>query len=228
MAVDTSGKADRGTKTGMVTAPDTDKGRHVYGPRPLAALVPGIARPALRKRSPAAAQLIADWSAIVGPALAARTVPKKLVGAPVDHRLHRAGGDGVAVPRAATHRPDQSSYWRHSGRAACLRAGDRRRTSTPSLRQKPTVETNKRAEYAVRLLPDGELRAALAALGRAVMTERPLSATPSTAIHRRSRRITRYRGSHAVLPPIPTIRCYCRHRRGGLCATPPPGPRTRR
>ena len=36
------------------------------------ALVPALVRPAFRKRSPAAAQVMADWDQIVGPALAGR------------------------------------------------------------------------------------------------------------------------------------------------------------
>jgi len=54
--------------------------RHPYGPRPLAALMPAITRPAFKRRSPAAAQLLLDWAEIVGPALAAAAVPKRLVG----------------------------------------------------------------------------------------------------------------------------------------------------
>ena len=52
--------------------------RHVYGPRSVGAVLPPIVRPAFRRRSPAAAQVLADWEAIVGPALAAATTPRKL------------------------------------------------------------------------------------------------------------------------------------------------------
>jgi len=52
--------------------------RHVYGPRTLSSLLPAITRPALRQRNAPAAQLIADWEAIVGPALAAVTLPRRL------------------------------------------------------------------------------------------------------------------------------------------------------
>jgi hypothetical protein len=48
------------------------------GPRWLGALVPRIARPAFKRRSPAAAALMADWPAVIGPALAAVTQPVKL------------------------------------------------------------------------------------------------------------------------------------------------------
>ena len=54
--------------------------RHAYGPRPVGQLLPRITRPAFRKRSPAAAQLMADWPEVVGPALAAVTAPRRLSG----------------------------------------------------------------------------------------------------------------------------------------------------
>ncbi len=52
--------------------------RRTYVSLPLAQLVPGVTRPAFKKRSPAGASLMADWVAIVGPTLAARTEPRKL------------------------------------------------------------------------------------------------------------------------------------------------------
>ena len=58
----------------------TKDDRHVYGPRPVGQLLPRITRPAFRKRSPAAAQLMADWPEVVGPAIAAVTVPRRLSG----------------------------------------------------------------------------------------------------------------------------------------------------
>jgi len=61
----------------MASGDDDDK-RHVYGPRQVSALVPGLVRPAFKQRAPATAQVLADWEAIVGPAIAAVTVPKKL------------------------------------------------------------------------------------------------------------------------------------------------------
>src|ERR1700759_3668340 len=44
----------------------TARGGILQGPRPIGALVPGVTRPAFRKHSPAAAQIIADWALIVG------------------------------------------------------------------------------------------------------------------------------------------------------------------
>src|SRR3954451_19513320 len=42
--------------------------RHVYGPRPVSALIPALTRATYRRRAPATAQVLADWEAIVGPA----------------------------------------------------------------------------------------------------------------------------------------------------------------
>jgi hypothetical protein len=52
--------------------------RFFGGPRPLGAILPRLTRPAFKRRSPAGAQLMADWPAVVGPALAAVSVPKRL------------------------------------------------------------------------------------------------------------------------------------------------------
>lgn len=50
------------------------------GLRPLNALLPRLTRPVFKKRSPAAAHLLADWPQIVGPVLAAQTLPQRLSG----------------------------------------------------------------------------------------------------------------------------------------------------
>ena len=52
--------------------------RFVYGPRALGALLPAIVKPALHSHNAASAQLVADWDAIVGPAHAATTRPRRL------------------------------------------------------------------------------------------------------------------------------------------------------
>ncbi|MCQ4158473.1 DciA family protein [Roseomonas sp. GC11] len=47
------------------------------GLRPVGAVLPQLTRPIFRKRSPAAAHLISDWAEIVGPVLAAQSLPQK-------------------------------------------------------------------------------------------------------------------------------------------------------
>lgn len=54
--------------------------RRAYATRALAELVPGLTRAAYKKRSPAGAMLMSDWAMIVGPRLAAETLPKRLSG----------------------------------------------------------------------------------------------------------------------------------------------------
>ncbi len=49
-----------------------------YGPRAIGGLIARVTRPGFKRRSPAASQIMADWLAIMGPDLGARTVPQKL------------------------------------------------------------------------------------------------------------------------------------------------------
>ena len=49
-----------------------------YGPRPIAALVPSVARVAFSKAAPGVSQLVEGWAGIVGPALADATMPRRL------------------------------------------------------------------------------------------------------------------------------------------------------
>lgn len=52
--------------------------RHVYGPRPVGALVPVVTRAAFKARAPGVAAVMADWATIVGSKLAADTTPRRL------------------------------------------------------------------------------------------------------------------------------------------------------
>ncbi|MEJ0046643.1 MAG: DUF721 domain-containing protein [Rhodospirillales bacterium] len=100
--------------------------RRTYVSLPLAQLVPGVTRPAFKKRSPAGASLMADWVAIVGPTLAARTEPRKLSRAqltiacsgPVAMELQHAAA--ALIERINTHAGTRP------GRTPALRPGPRR------------------------------------------------------------------------------------------------------
>lgn len=59
-------------------AKDGEARRVPGAPLPLASLIPAVTRPAFRRRSPAGAQVLADWPAIVGPAIADATRPLRL------------------------------------------------------------------------------------------------------------------------------------------------------
>jgi hypothetical protein len=157
-----------------VTTDDTDSGlardaRHVYGARPLGALVPHVTRAAFRRRAPATAQVLADWAAIVGPAIAAVTVPRRLVSGtltigcagPIAMELQYLGGELIA--RINTHLGNQV--------VKGLRFVQTTGMDAPALPQppRPDATDDAEAEAAVAGLPEGELRAALAALGSAVL-----------------------------------------------------------
>ena len=162
-------------------ADDTKRGmasdsRHVYGPRPVGALMPGLTRPTFRRRAPAAAQVMADWPAIVGPALAAVTTPRRLQSGILT--LACAG----PVAMELQHLADEllARINRHLGSQTVTRLRFVQDALPPIPQPAPPVpseDTVFAAEKAVSAIPPGPLREALAALGRAVLTPR----SPSTA-----------------------------------------------
>jgi hypothetical protein len=145
--------------------------RHVYGPRPLGAVVPRLTRAAFRRRAPATAQIIADWTAIMGPAIAAVTTPRRLsagtltiaCAGPVAMELQHLAGEVMARING------------HLGRAAVQTL---RLVQTQEPRLPPALprladparlaQIEATIDAALGELPEGELRAALASLGRAI------------------------------------------------------------
>jgi hypothetical protein len=151
---------------------DTSKGmagefRFVYGPRPVGNLVPGITRQTFRKHNPAAAQIIADWEIIVGPKVAAMTVPRRLdrgvltiaCAGPAAMDLHYMGIE--VINRINTHLGGQPVHSLKFTQAGMPRKPPPNRSSPP--------EAIREAQAAVAGLPDGDLKDALAALGRVVI-----------------------------------------------------------
>ena len=141
---------------------EVEKARHVYGPRPIGTLVAAITRPAFKKRAPAAAQVMADWAAIVGPALAAVTAPRRLsagtltlaCSGPIALELQHLSGQLIARVNS------------HMGRVVV----DRLRFVQDAPVVPPHPEPKKRRVKPIKLpgVPPGPLHDALAALGRAV------------------------------------------------------------
>ena len=156
--------------------------RHVYGPRSIGVLIPPLTRPAFRRRGPQAAQVMADWAAIVGPGLARQASPRRLragtltlactgtVAIELQHQadelIARINGHlGVAVVRSLRLVQDQVpaslANWQ-PGVLAALPAA----SGPPA----PSHEARQAADRAVQSVPAGPLRDALAALGRAILT----------------------------------------------------------
>jgi hypothetical protein len=144
--------------------------RHLYGPRTLGALVPGLVRGAFRHRSFAAAQVIADWEAIVGPAIAAVTVPRRLAAGTLT--IACAGPIALELQHLAPVLIERITA--HLGRPVVRRL---RLVQDPQ----PFAQTppparcqvdDATAQAAVAGLPEGPLRDALLALARALAARR--------------------------------------------------------
>ena len=138
------------------------------GPRALGALVPALTRPAFKRKSPAGAQIMADWPELVGPALAAVSQPLRLTGGtltlacsgPVAMELQHlapqlAGRINSALGRVAVER------FRFVQQAPAG-APPRRRPAPPG---QPLPA---RVESALASVASPELREALERLGRGV------------------------------------------------------------
>jgi hypothetical protein len=149
---------------------DGDGRRFPGAPLPLGALVPAITRPAFRKRSPAGAQLLADWAQIVGPALAAVTSPLRLTAGtltlacagPVAMELQHLAPELIGringqLGRAAVER------LRFVQQAAAPPAGPSRRAAPAPAATLPDSVRGRLTD-----LPEGELRQALENLARRV------------------------------------------------------------
>jgi hypothetical protein len=143
--------------------------RFVYGPRPVGALMPRLTRAVFRRRSPATAQVMADWPAIVGPAIAAVTTPRRLAAGtltiacagPIAMELQHLAGEVIA--RINGHLGSQA--------VTALRFVQTPELLAPlaPLPQVPDPAKIAAVDAAVGALPEGELRGALAALGRAML-----------------------------------------------------------
>ncbi len=142
-----------------------DAPRHVYGPRPIGALVPAVTRPAFRKRAPGSAQVMADWVQIVGPELSATTTPRRLS----NGTLTLACTGPVALE--LQHLSDQvlARVNGHLGRKVVDRLRFVQDPTPPSQPQSPPSRP-RRVAAAVEVpgIPPGPLHDALAALARRI------------------------------------------------------------
>ncbi len=134
--------------------------RHPYGPRPLAALMPALTRPAFKRRSPATTQLLLDWAEIVGPALAATAIPKRLVGTTLT--LACSGPTALELQHLSAALLGRINA--HLGRTAV----EHLRFVQDGAPPPPPPPPRRAPPVAVADMPDGELRDALARLGGAI------------------------------------------------------------
>jgi hypothetical protein len=144
--------------------------RHVYGPRPVAALMPRLTRPAFRRRAPATAQVLADWAAIVGPSIGAVTTPRRLVAGALT--IACAGPIAMELQHLAAQLIARINAHLGSQTVVTLRFVQTPETlAQPIALSRPADPVKLAAvEAAVGDLPEGELRTALASLGRTMLT----------------------------------------------------------
>ena len=165
---DTKPDMQGASEPGKQNAPPAEA-RHIYGPRPVGALVPRLVRAAFRKRSPATAQVIADWEAIVGPMLAEVTTPRRLAAGTLT--LACAGPVALELQHLAPALIERINAQLGRTVVERLRFVQDPRPPPPAPRPVPPA-ANAAAERAVARLPEGPLRDALLALGRAVLAGR--------------------------------------------------------
>jgi hypothetical protein len=157
--------ADEGnTKPGMTTEPP-----RVYGSRPLGALLPRVVRPAFRSGGPATAQIMADWEAIVGPMLAAVSTPRRLAAGTLT--IACAGPVAMELQYYATELISRINTNLGNTTVQALRFVQTTTVAPPAAAPPRPIPAGvaAAAETAVAALPEGELRTALAALGRVVL-----------------------------------------------------------
>jgi hypothetical protein len=147
---------------------DGDGRRFPGAPLSLGSLIPTVTRPAFRKRSPAGAQLLADWPQIVGPALAAVTSPLRLTSGTLT--LACAGPVAMELQHLAPELIGRING--QLGRAAVERLRFVQQAPAASGPRPPPArpEAPLPAELRDRLaaLPEGDLRQALENLARGV------------------------------------------------------------
>ena len=152
------------------------------GPRALAAVLPKVAEPALRKRGFSAVEIIANWREIVGPDLAAETSPERLAfprGARSGGTLHVTAAGSVALEIQHLEPLILERINRTFGYAAvsriALTQGPRRsrpdRGKTDAAKP-PAVDAQRRAaiDAGTQDIASEPLRTALRDLGKAVAT----------------------------------------------------------
>ncbi|HWX47562.1 MAG TPA: DUF721 domain-containing protein [Roseomonas sp.] len=141
------------------------------GPRPLAALLPRLTRPVFKRRSPAAAHLITDWPEIVGPALAAQSMPLRLVGGTLTLRC--AGPMAMELQHMAPQLVARINTVLGQRLVERLRfVQGSMPAPAPKARCPAPVALPARVGEALDSVPDPELRAALARLGQGVYRRR--------------------------------------------------------
>jgi hypothetical protein len=152
-------------------AKDEGGRRFPHTPMPLGTIMPAVTRPAFRRRSPAAAQVLADWAAIVGPALAAVATPLRLSNATLT--LACAGPVAMELQHLAPEVIGRING--HLGRVVVERLRFVQRPAAARAALAPPRPAGPLPDHVrdrLAAVPEGELRQALENLARGVYRTR--------------------------------------------------------
>lgn len=142
------------------------------GLKELSALIPRQTRPAFRKRSPDAAQIMADWPAIIGPQVARMAEPVRLSAGTLT--LACMGPAALELSMGAPALIERINA--HLGRIAIRKLAFIQRLPRPeevrSARPVPGP-LPPRVERSLGAVPGDELRQALERLAKGVFAKRP-------------------------------------------------------
>ena len=159
-------------RSGYSDAPRSGQGngnaaRNGYGPQPIGGLMAPLTRPVLRRLHPGAAQVMAEWEALVGPGLAARTTPRALdrgtltiaCAGPVALELTMLAPQVMARINSGLGRPVVQ-------RLRFIQAAVPRRVPRPP--SPPAAALPSNVSQNLETMPEGPLRDALARLAQGV------------------------------------------------------------
>ncbi len=135
-----------------------------YAARGIAGLLAPVVRPVFTRRAPAAAQLLADWESLAGPALSRRAVPVKFAGGTLT--LACAGPVALELQHNAPALIERLNLG--LGRATVERL--RFIAQAPGAVQTPVAAPRRREILPPDDLPQGELGSALAKLYKGIMS----------------------------------------------------------
>jgi hypothetical protein len=148
------------------TPPRDDPRRPDLGLRQLGGFIPRLTRPAFKRRSPAGALLMADWAGIVGPAIAAVTVPKRLTGGTLT--IGCSGPVAMELQHLAPQLISRVNAALGSVTVENLRFVQQAPSGPPAARPRPAAPLPDMVRGALDTVGSPELRDALARLARGV------------------------------------------------------------